>query len=246
MLVSSCIVAGSRHKHTPTTLSFHLVQSAMVCPKLVETGICPDGDSCRYTHFLKFCELCNTTLVTEQSFHAHLSGKWHAKRVYHVTGASNGTCTACNTPYGPPNTVGSFVAHCRTVAHQQNAEQARAHFDSERHDVEVIPENSSLCTTCNRVIADYQWQAHLRTTKHRAATKYHTTKAVFDNLTQNRHAVEISGDEERGFDFGVVAPSAPTATISFDITATSPGQIRLVDVKLSSLNMSRRFSVPSQ
>lgn len=217
----------------------------MVCAKLLQDGTCPDGASCRYSHYLKLCALCNCTLVTEHSFIAHLFGKEHCRRVYRSSNASEGICAICTTPYAAPHTVRSFHAHCQTPQHREHALRAGLNFLAEQSEVTNIPDNTQLCRTCNATIPNNIWPSHLQGRRHATATKFHLTKAVQESTTSNKHSVEVSGDEQDGYDFGVVEPGATLRTLNLDIELTAPGRISLVETRLSSQTGRRRFQFTS-
>lgn len=61
----------------------------------------------------------------------------------------------------------------------------------------------------------------------------------------NKHSIEVSGDEQIGFDFGVVSPDSGQRSLRFDIEPTGPEKIKLADIRLSSKTGVKRFSVSS-
>jgi hypothetical protein len=85
--------------------------------------------------------------------------------------------------------------------------------------------------TCNKPIPTNVWTRHLQTKRHIAALRYHRTKSAYDDLARNKHGIEISGDE--GLEFCTNQGSKPV-TLAVDIKLTAPGDISVIDIRLSS------------
>ncbi|KAF8320844.1 P-loop containing nucleoside triphosphate hydrolase protein [Clavulina sp. PMI_390] len=213
----------------------------MVCQNLVRDGYCPDGNACSFSHFLKLCNLCNVTLVTEHSFNAHICGKEHSRRLYHASGARSGVCAVCAIVYPAPPTLFSYQQHCRSQVHHYNVVRAGLDFLVDEQEPRSAPENSRFCTSCKTYVPYHIWQRHIRTRKHLVKAMFHATKAAQESTAGNKHSVEISGDEQDGYNFGVLEPGQTLVTLPIDIELTSPTRISLVDIQLMSQTSSRRF-----
>lgn len=217
----------------------------MVCSTLLRDGICPDGEGCKYSHFLKFCDLCNVTLVTEHSYEAHHFGRQHSKRLYHASGASSGLCAICGTSYGLLPSSKSFVSHCQSPGHRQHARNAGLNVFAENSKDIPCPENTRKCETCNIAVPLRLWDSHTQKRRHINATKFHFARSASNSAFQNKHYVEVSGDEQSGFDFGVVNRGSVECLLPFSIELTAPESVELVDIRLSSQTGARRFGVTS-
>ncbi len=61
-------------------------------------------------------------------------------------------------------------------------------------------------------------------------------------MKQDRHFVEVSGDESGKLDFGVFRPDTPSASLTVEIKLTAPEDVCLVDAQLSSSTKGSGFS----
>lgn len=134
------------------------------------------------------------------------------------------------------------MAHCRSKKHARLAADAGA----VREDLDEAPEGTILCRTCNMVILPHLWSAHVSGRRHASAVSFHATRTTLQAVSKNRHSVEVSGNEEAGYDFGIVEPEGRLATIPIDIDVTGHGIIYLVDVRISSMTGTRKFTPQSQ
>jgi hypothetical protein len=150
----------------------------MVCPELKQTGRCSTRDTRRYSHFLKFCHLCNAQLLTPNTFHQHYSGKRHAARLYHAGDGEGGICRCCSVAYGPPYTLATFSIHCKSSPHSKLAAQSQED-DNVQRDPKNIPKGTVLCTMCNIAIAENSFNPHLCSKRHLSAISFHNSTASF-------------------------------------------------------------------
>ncbi|KAF8320843.1 P-loop containing nucleoside triphosphate hydrolase protein [Clavulina sp. PMI_390] len=216
----------------------------MVCPSLRNTGTCPK-DQCRFSHFLKFCELCNVVIESSAVYDAHHRTREHSRRTYHAGKASNGVCPLCLTGYTKPRTVQSFYEHCQTTTHGQAARLAGLNSLADRFDA-TAPAHSQSCTVCRAIIPNPNWDDHIASGKHAAAKLFHATKSSYDSQGRNKCDVEVSGGETKGFDFDVIAQGSGRHSISVDLELTSDASISVVDIRLVSGTGPVRYRTKSQ
>ena len=213
---------------------------SMICQEYKNNGACSMGDQCKFSHYIEFCHICNVVLSTQRAYWTHQRGKRHLTRLFHAGVAVDGMCIVCSEPYGPPNIPSQFISHAQGQHHQKLA-MLDPQIENVRHDVEARPANAAYCRTCNTNVPYHSWGSHLAGRRHRIAQTFHQVNGVFQSMSQNRHYVEVSGDES-GVDFGVVSPSTAGVATTIKISLTAPEDIYLLDACLLSSSGRHRSS----
>jgi helicase MOV-10 len=225
--------------------------SFRVCPNLVSHGACTT-EGCRFQHDVHLCQTCRVVCTSAQSLRSHQDGKKHARRARAQSGLQKDAglhpsfCKLCNVFLG---SSGNYSQHIQGKAHRARLEEQQHVQDSPDPDIEsdarLAPRGQSHCHVCDVAIPERFWSSHVTGFSHRKKEGFASIQAAFDEADKDKHGIVVSSQSggEGVLDFGFIElnslQSRPTRSIQMTLHLTTPGTVRVSEIRLFSTKAAR-------
>ena len=220
-----------------TSMSFR------VCPNLLSQGACTT-EGCALKHDVHLCQTCRVYCKTGADLRCHLNGKKHARRVRAQASPHPSFCKLCNVSLGPP---WNYSSHIQGRAHKALLEKQDADSDNES-DSQSVPHKHLHCHVCDMNVLERLWSSHIVGLGHRKKERFASIQAAFDEADKDKHGITVSSlcDGEGTINFGFIEldslQSQPTHSTQVTLLLTTPGDIKISGIRLSSTKTIRSRS----
>ncbi|KAF8522660.1 P-loop containing nucleoside triphosphate hydrolase protein [Gautieria morchelliformis] len=216
-----------------------------VCPNLSSLGACTT-EGCVFNHDIHLCQTCGVVCISADWLKTHLSGKKHARRVRAQTCPHPPFCKLCNVSLGSP---WNYPQHIKGRSHQalleeQQAGQVGSDTESESASL-FVPRGHSHCHVCDLALQERFWSSHITGFAHRQKERFTAIQAAFNEADEDKHGITVSSERGEGgpIDFGFIESDSllarPTHSTQVTVHLTTPGNIQVSEIRLSSSMASR-------
>lgn len=222
--------------------------SFRVCPDVLSHGACTT-EGCVFQHDVHLCQTCRVVCVTALALSSHQKGKKHARRVRAQSCPHPAFCQLCNaflgSPWNYPQHIQGKLHRALLEEQQQQQPEGNPESNIESGIPLEAPRGHSRCHVCDHDIPDRFWSRHITGFSHRKKERFVSIQAAFDEADKDKHGITLSSPSGEGglLDFGFIEfdtlQSHPTQTIEVMLHLTTPGDVRVSEIRLSSSKAAR-------